>query len=81
MSVIDYLDPDEMVEEYTDKQQDSDLMGVREESLCFVRATDMLRCEWCNTSALHPSQVLAVKPRNHSVVLCTNCVPGNEVGL
>ena len=54
--------------------RESDVMGVTDD-FRFVRASLLLTCENCGHTGLHPSQIAAVKPRNHSVMLCENCLP------
>ena len=66
VDVSRFMDPDEMI--------DSEVTGVTEESNRFVRASNLLNCENCSNTGLHPAEIAAVRPRNHAVMLCKKCM-------
>ena len=71
-----YLDPDEMVSEYDEPE----VTGVTtcEYPVRFVRASNLLTCEWCGNTGLHPSEVAAVRPRDKAIMMCSECEPEPE---
>lgn len=76
-----YLDPDEMIGEHAKSEEpgESTVMGVTQDSLTFVRANDLLDCEGCENTALHPAEITAVRPRDHAVMMCIECMPKPEI--
>jgi hypothetical protein len=60
--------------ETPDTEVDGEVMGVTEPSY-FTRASQLIQCEWCGETGLLPSDVYAVKPHTHTVMMCSNCVP------
>ena len=54
---------------------ESDVMGVTKDSMRFIRASGLYTCENCGETGLHISQVAAVRPSDHAVMICTTCMP------
>ncbi len=70
LDVSRYLDPDEMVE------NEPEVTGVTSEyPVRFVRASDLLQCEWCGNKGLLPTEIAAVRPGNKAVMMCSECEP------
>jgi len=53
----------------------SDVMGVTKDSMRFIRASGLYTCESCGETGLHISQVAAVRPKDHAVMICSQCMP------
>jgi len=34
-----------------------------------------VRCEWCDSEITDMEEIAAVRPRNHAVMMCSNCMP------
>jgi len=34
-----------------------------------------VRCEWCGSEIENDEEIMAVKPRNHAVMMCSSCLP------